>query len=146
MSPDLTGQRPGLVFSTSLLAESYYLQSRLKLEDALAAARQALRIAPQFAFAWARVAELEFGFGRIPAASEALQKSLQQAPRNAEALALRGFLHAARNKTTEAVAAYDWDTPTIQRLLREVSASMSDELDHLNGLLRTGTAAAPACS
>ena len=43
---------------------------------------------------------------------------------------------------TEAVAAYDWDTPTIQRLLREVSASMSDELDHLNGLLRTGAVAA----
>ena len=41
-------------------------------------------------------------------------------------------------EATEAVAAYDWDTPTIQRLLREVSASMSDELDHLNGLLRAG--------
>ena len=107
LGPDLTGQRPGLGFSTSLLAESYYLQSRLKLEDALAAARQALRIAPQFAFAWARVAELEFGFGRIPAASEALQKSLQLAPRNAEALALRGFLLAARNKTIEAVAAFN---------------------------------------
>jgi 2-polyprenyl-6-methoxyphenol hydroxylase-like FAD-dependent oxidoreductase len=38
-------------------------------------------------------------------------------------------------EATEAVAAYDWDTATIQRLLREVSASMSDELDHLNGLL-----------
>jgi 2-polyprenyl-6-methoxyphenol hydroxylase-like FAD-dependent oxidoreductase len=47
---------------------------------------------------------------------------------------------------TEAVAAYDWDTPTIQRLLREVSASMSDELDHLNGLLRTGEVAAAARS
>ena len=47
---------------------------------------------------------------------------------------------------TEAVAAYDWDTPTIQRLLREVSASMSDELDHLDGLLRTGAVAAAARS
>jgi len=46
-------------------------------------------------------------------------------------------------EATEAVAAYDWDTPTIQRLLREVSASMSDELDHLNGLLDP-SAAAPA--
>ena len=43
-------------------------------------------------------------------------------------------------EATEAVAAYDWDTPTIQRLLREVSASMSDELDHLNGVLPTGAA------
>ena len=47
---------------------------------------------------------------------------------------------------TEAVAAYDWDTPTIQRLLREVSASMSDELDHLIGQLRTGAVAAAARS
>ena len=44
------------------------------------------------------------------------------------------------------MAAYDWDTPTIQRPLREVSASMSDELDHLNGLLRTGAVAAGAPS
>ena len=43
-------------------------------------------------------------------------------------------------EATEAVAAYDWDTPTIQRLLREVSASMSDELDHLTGVLPTGAA------
>ena len=46
-------------------------------------------------------------------------------------------------EATEAVAAYDWDTPTIQRLLREVSASMSDELDLLNGLVPAG-ADAPA--
>ena len=44
-------------------------------------------------------------------------------------------------EATEAVAAYDWDTPTIQRLLREVSASMSDEVDHLTGVLPTGAAA-----
>ena len=49
-------------------------------------------------------------------------------------------------EATEAVAAYDWDTPTIQRLLREVSASMSDELDHLNGLLIRDAAATAARS
>ena len=47
---------------------------------------------------------------------------------------------------TEAMAAYDWDTPTVQRPLREVDASMSDELDHLNGLLGTGAVAAAAPS
>jgi flavin-dependent dehydrogenase len=57
--------------------------------------------------------------------------------------ALRDRLSQRLLEATEAVAAYDWDTPTIQRLLREVSASMSDELDHLTGLLPSG-AAAPA--
>ncbi len=96
---------PGL--ATALLAESYYLQSRSKLGEALAAAREAVRLAPDFAFGWSRVAELEFGFGRIPAAREAVEKSLQLAPRNAEALTLRGFLLAARNKTAEALKAFD---------------------------------------
>ena len=96
---------PGL--STALLAESYYLQSRSKLDEALTAAREAVRLAPNFAFGWARVAELEFGFGRIHTAREAVEKSLQLAPRNAGALSLRGFLLAARNKTTEALAAFD---------------------------------------
>ncbi|MET0524507.1 MAG: FAD-dependent oxidoreductase [Nocardioides sp.] len=41
-------------------------------------------------------------------------------------------------EATEAVAGYGWDTPTIQRLLREVSASMSDELEYLDS---TGDAA-----
>ena len=58
--------------------------------------------------------------------------------------AVRDHLSHQLFDATEAVAAYDWDTPTIQRLLREVSASMSDELDHLNGLLRTGADAAPS--
>jgi flavin-dependent dehydrogenase len=46
---------------------------------------------------------------------------------------IRNRLSARLFDATEAVAGYDWDTPTIQRLLREVSASMSDEVDHLAG-------------
>ena len=53
--------------------------------------------------------------------------------------AVRDRLSHRLLEATEAVAAYDWDTPTIQRLLREVSASMSDELDHLNDLLGPAT-------
>jgi len=98
---------PAPDLSSALLAESYYQQSRSKLDASLAAAREAVRIAPDFAFGWARVAELEFGFGRIPAAREAVEKSLQLAPRNAAALTLRGFLLAARNKTAEALKAFD---------------------------------------
>jgi len=84
--------------ATEWLAESYYLQSRAKLAEALVAARNATGKSPNFGFAWARVAELEFSFGRVPAALAALEKSLQLAPRNAEAVALKGFLLAAQNK------------------------------------------------
>jgi flavin-dependent dehydrogenase len=44
---------------------------------------------------------------------------------------LRDRLSSALFEVTEAVAAYDWDTETIQALLRGVSAAMSDEVDHL---------------
>jgi tetratricopeptide (TPR) repeat protein len=93
--------------ATSLLAESYYQQSRSQLEAALTAARRATERSPGFGFAWARVAELEFSFGRIEIASVALEKALQLTPRNAQALALKGFLLAARNQTRQALDSFD---------------------------------------
>jgi len=59
-------------------------------------ARQAATNSPEFAFAWARVAELEFSFGHSGKALEALNKSLALAPRNAESFALKGFLFAQK--------------------------------------------------
>lgn len=95
--------------STELLAASYHAQSRAvageSLTEALLLARQAVAASPNFGFAWERIAELEFSFGRTDRASEALAKSLQLAPRNAQALALKGFLLAAKNRTREAA---DW--------------------------------------
>jgi cytochrome c-type biogenesis protein CcmH/NrfG len=88
--------------STSLLADSYYLQSRSQLDAALAAARAATQKAPGFGFAWERLAELEFSFGHTDAALSALEKGLQLSPRNAEAISLKGFLLAAQNKSSEA--------------------------------------------
>jgi predicted TPR repeat methyltransferase len=44
-------------------------------------ARRAATNSPDFAFAWERVAELEFSFGHIGNALEALNKSLALAPR-----------------------------------------------------------------
>ena len=97
--------------STELLAGSYYEQSRAiretSLEDALRLAQQAATRSPAFGFAWERVAELEFSFGRTPDALEALNKSLRLAPRNAQALALKGFLLAAQNQTHAAVGWFD---------------------------------------
>ncbi|MBI4327406.1 MAG: FecR domain-containing protein [Chloroflexi bacterium] len=93
--------------ATEWLAESYYQQSRSKLEEALQAARKAAEKSPTFGFAWTRVAELEFSFGRTPEALAALEKGLQYSPRNAQALALKGFLLAARNRIDAALLCFE---------------------------------------
>ena len=90
---------PNPKFASEFLAKSYYEQSltvhEVSLENALHLAKQAATNSPQFGFAWERVAELEFSFGRTGNALDALNKSLALAPRNPEALSLKGFLLAA---------------------------------------------------
>jgi len=93
--------------ATEWLAESYRQQFLFKLPEALAAARKAVAKSPKFSFGWARVAELEFGFGRTAAARAAVEKSLQLAPHNAEAIALQGFLFAAENRIVSAIQSFD---------------------------------------
>jgi Tfp pilus assembly protein PilF len=93
--------------ATEWLAESYTQQSGSKLSEALAAARRSVAISAGFSFGQARLAELEFSFGRTAAARVAVDKSLQLAPRNAQALALRGFLLAAEYKIADAIDSFD---------------------------------------
>ena len=98
--------------STELIAASYYEQSLAvreeSLEAALRLAKQAATNSPAFGFAWERVAELEFSFGRIDRAARAFEKSYALSPRNAEALALQGFLLAAENKVPDAIVWFDY--------------------------------------
>jgi tetratricopeptide (TPR) repeat protein len=104
------GAAAGMVapeLATEWMAESIYQQALHNLPSALEAARRATVIAPNFGFAWERVAELEFGFGRVGAAKQALKRSLELSPRNAQALALMGFLLAAENRTREAITWFD---------------------------------------
>jgi len=89
------------------LAASYQAQSERDLPAALDFARQATDLSPKFGFAWARVAELEFSFGRIAASRTALEKALAFSPRNAQAIALKGFLLSAENKIPAAIRAFD---------------------------------------
>jgi len=100
---------PGVAptLATAWLAESYARQARSQLEAALAAARAAAAKSPGFGFAWERVAELEFGFGRTEPALAALEKALQVFPRNAQALALKGFLLSAQDKIPAAISWFD---------------------------------------
>lgn len=100
---------PGPRLATEFLAESYHRQSvpvrGVSLEGALLLAKQAAAASPESGFAWARVAELEFSFGHTADALAALNKGLALGPRNAEALALKGFLLAGENRIGEAI---DW--------------------------------------
>jgi tetratricopeptide (TPR) repeat protein len=105
-------QQGDLPTASESLAESYYLQSQSRsdnhnLDLALAAAKHATELAPDFGYAWVRYAELEFSFGHIPEALQALEHGLQLTPRNAQAHALQGFLFSAQNRLTEARASFD---------------------------------------
>ena len=89
------------------VAESYYKQSRGDLDAALAAARKATELSPEFGFAWVRAAEMEFSFGRTLKAMKLVERGLELAPRNAQAHALQGFLLAAENHTGAARREFD---------------------------------------
>jgi len=89
------------------IAQSYYQQSRSDLVGALKSAQAATEKDPQFGYAWARLAELEFSFGRTHEAERALEVGLRLAPRNAQAATLQGFLFSADNQIVKARAAFD---------------------------------------
>lgn len=89
------------------IAESYYRQSKADLPGALQAAQAAIDADPSFGFAWTRLAELHFSFGRVPQAKGALEKGMSLAPRNPAAHALRGFLLSAENKISAAKESFE---------------------------------------
>ncbi|HRI14183.1 MAG TPA: tetratricopeptide repeat protein [Verrucomicrobiota bacterium] len=100
--------------ASEFLAKSYYLQyspqarnERNRLGNALAAAQAATKLAPEFGFAWAQVAELEFGFGRRGEAEAAIDQALKYAPENAQAWTVKGFLLAGLNQLTPASKAFE---------------------------------------
>ena len=89
------------------LAESYYQQSRSRLEAARAAAKRATELAPESGFTWTRLAELEFSFGHTREARTALERGLKLSPRNAQAHALQGYLLSAENRIGAARASFE---------------------------------------
>jgi tetratricopeptide (TPR) repeat protein len=102
--PNRTAPR---TLATEWMAGSYQAQSRRDLKQARSMALNATVKAPGFGFAQERLAELEFSFGLTAEALAALKKSLDAAPRNAQAVALNGFLLAAQNRIADAVRAFD---------------------------------------
>jgi tetratricopeptide (TPR) repeat protein len=102
LQPWKTNASPEL--ASEWLAESYAHQSKADLETAIRAARKSVEISADFGFGWARVAELEFSFGHTREALEALEHALKYSPRNAQALALKGFALAAQNRIGDAIS------------------------------------------
>lgn len=93
--------------TTYLLAESFYHQAHLNFDAARASVRTALAKNPNFAAAWARLAELEFCVGRIPSARAAVREALRLAPRNSGALVTSGFLAGAGSQTALAQTQFE---------------------------------------
>jgi len=89
------------------MARSYQLQARKDLVAARDAALKALHLAPNFGAAWVRLAELEFSFGHVEKASEALMNANFLSPRNANGLVISGFISAAQNNESAARHAFD---------------------------------------
>jgi tetratricopeptide (TPR) repeat protein len=102
LQPSNTNSTPEL--AGEWLAQSYSHQSRGDLRGALRAARKSVEISADFGFGWTRVAELEFSFGHTSEAREALERGLLYSPRNAQGLALKGFVLAAQNRISEAIS------------------------------------------
>jgi Flp pilus assembly protein TadD len=88
--------------ATEWLAVSYQEQTEGRLKKALEAAQEAVSQSPEFGFGWVRLAELEFGFGRLEQTDRSLKKAFELSPKNAQAMALQGFILAARNQTARA--------------------------------------------
>ncbi len=93
--------------ATEWLALSYARQAGADLAGAREAARSSVRVSPQFGFGWARLEELEFSFGRIGAAEDALHHALELVPSHAQAHALQGFMLAARQQTSRARVSFN---------------------------------------
>ncbi len=93
--------------ATEWLAGSYQAQARHDLGQALKMAQSAVAKSPGFGFAQERLAEMEFSFGRSAPALSALKKSLEVSPRNAQALALKGFVLSGQNKISQAGECFD---------------------------------------
>ncbi len=93
--------------ATEWMAGSYQAQARRNLDVALNMAKSAVAKSPGFGFAQERLAEMEFSFGQTEPALAALNKSLALSPRNAQALALKGFALSAQNKIAQAGLYFD---------------------------------------
>lgn len=89
------------------MAQSYFLQARLDLRGAKSAALNATTTSPNFGFAWARLAELQFSFADANAAESSLRRSLSLMPLNAQSHSLNGFVATRQGSFDEALVHFE---------------------------------------
>jgi len=106
-APGSTPQLAPPVSASEFLARSYSLQSQTDLVGALAAAKRAVELAPDFGVARARLAELEFCFGHRAPALRDLKRAYELAPRFAPAYALQGFILLEQGNSRIALVHFD---------------------------------------
>ncbi|MDB6059831.1 MAG: TonB-dependent receptor [Verrucomicrobiales bacterium] len=93
--------------SSGLLAQTYAFQFRGDLVAARNAAVAAAKIAPQFGFAHARLAELDFAFGERKAALKELDTALKLSPQLPSAYIVQGFVQLEQYNTRAALESFD---------------------------------------
>ncbi|MEW6156215.1 MAG: FecR domain-containing protein [Verrucomicrobiota bacterium] len=95
------------VTSTEMLGEAYYQQSRGHLSRALELASKSAAADPEFAFARAKLAELQFAHGHLRRAAQEARLARKAAPELAQAWVIEGFFFAAQNRIHEAIQTFD---------------------------------------
>jgi ferric-dicitrate binding protein FerR (iron transport regulator) len=88
--------------ATARIAMSYARQASFDLEGARVSVEEALKLDPQNALAWARMAELWSSFGRLGKALDAAQEAAKLEPNLSRTQMVLGFAYLTQVKTTAA--------------------------------------------
>lgn len=89
-----------------LLAKSYAQQAVFDLEQARLSVEYAVKLAPQSALVWARLAELQLMFGELDDALKAAQRAAEIAPNLARTHSVLGFAHLTQININQAEQAF----------------------------------------
>jgi tetratricopeptide (TPR) repeat protein len=89
------------------IALSYAQQANFDLEGALGSLKEAVRLGPENALAWARLAEMWMSFGELDEALEAAKKAVDLNPDMSRTQTVLGFAYLAQVNTKEARGAFE---------------------------------------
>jgi tetratricopeptide (TPR) repeat protein len=93
--------------ATARIAMSYARQASFDLEGARVSVEEALKLDPQNALAWARMAELWSSFGRLGKALDAAQEAAKLEPNLSRTQMVLGFAYLTQVKTTASREAFE---------------------------------------
>ena len=92
--------------ASARIALSYAQQANFNLEGARASLQEAVRISPENALAWARLAEVWLMFGELDKALESAQKAVSLSPNLSRAQTVLGFAYLTQVKTRQSKEAF----------------------------------------